>query len=157
MSYYHFFTYDEPINYSDTDELTIQNKVFSEDETATVRLYEDHSVIVIESHKRLKKHQIPIELNRFVANRNSIFEFYRSVGLENITKFRVLRSTGYIHDAVENNTLKEFFHTEKYPVDSAEVEIDGETAEIDNHVIEATDSFPIEPLLEEFAQTISTD
>lgn len=121
---FEIYHYDgnEPDNIS--DEVTAYEPLFGDNLTANVHYYPTN-VVCVETGPTYDAdyHSLPSNFERFHSPRDNWYEFFRLFEPQ-IVKFMVYGSSGNTFDLAQNN-LNSNLRSEKYPIHSVKLDIDG--------------------------------
>lgn len=122
------YSYSGPETTKKTDEVILQEKVFEDNETAIAHIYPDAEVLFIETAQESstpQKSDIPFDVNHFVPNRGDTYDFIKKFQLDQLS---VVTPNGRIKEVSSGDELSRILDDSSYPIEEAELNIDGSTA-----------------------------
>lgn len=122
------FSYSGPESTKKTEEVVLQEKVFEDDETVIAHIYPDAEVLFIETDRESstpRKPDIPLDVNHFIPNRDEMYDFIKKFQIDQLS---VIPPTGRIKEVSALNELNRIISNCSYPIEEAELNIDGDTA-----------------------------
>lgn len=155
MTILNIFGYDGDIENPVSKKITLQEKLFTEDEMGIAHIYPRQNIIFVESKQGIRKKDVPIDnIAHFVQNRNNVYNFFRKIS-SHIEIFEIIMRSGESYDVVCKNELDSTLRYADKPIHKVKFNYENEDVYYIQNKMKLPSSIPMTDLMDGFVSAIS--